>query len=568
MVQIYPMSTEYEGYCRDESRSVGFADSISFPESEEEIREILRRMNREGIPVTVQGGRTGLAAAAVPYGGHAMNLSKMNRMLGMRKEGDRYYLRVQPGCVLVLLRKAIEDRNMNTAGWCEDDLAVYREFCNDREYFFPTDPTETSATIGGMVSCNASGARSYRYGSMRKHVSAIRVVLTDGSLLSIARGENKADERRLSLVAEEFFSSEPWDTMTGTSHRQLSINLPSYRMPDTKNASGYYVEDDMDAIDLFIGSDSTLGVITEIELELLPLPKIIWGISCFFESEAQALDFTIACRERLDHADALEFFDADAIELLRRQKQKSTAFAALPDVEEWVNCCIYVELTADEEPVVYGQMLEVGAIMSEVGASPDHTWVARTGIDRDKQQFFRHAVPECTNMLIDERKKKDPVITKLAADMSVPNQYLKEVVALYRRTLQENELQTTIWGHIGNNHLHVNILPRDGEDYRKGRLLNKEWAKIISGMGGAVSAEHGVGKLKRDYLTIMYGEDQIREMARMKKQFDPKGILGRGNLFSEEYLKDEDSRENSMIACGSALVGDVPKGKKEKEEQA
>ena len=166
--------------------------------------------------------------------------------------------------------------------------------------------------------------------------------------------------------------------------------------------------------------------------------------------------------------------------------------------------------------------------------------MARTALDREKQQFFRHAVPESTNMLIDERKKIDPVITKLGADMSVPDQYLREVVSLYRRTLQEYNLESATWGHIGNNHLHVNILPRNGDDYRKGKELYSHWAQTVTKMGGAVSAEHGVGKLKRDFLTVMYGEEHIREMARLKKQFDPEFLLGRGNLFAPDVLRGEE----------------------------
>ena len=142
-------------------------------------------------------------------------------------------------------------------------------------------------------------------------------------------------------------------------------------------------------------------------------------------------------------------------------------------------------------------------------------------------------------MFIDERKKVDPIITKLGADMSVPDQYLSEVVSLYRTTLQEKGLETATWGHIGNNHLHVNILPRDGEDYRKGKALYARWARAVTAMGGAVSAEHGVGKLKRDFLKVMYGEQHILEMARMKQTLDPGFQFGRGNLFPTDILQTE-----------------------------
>lgn len=176
--------------------------------------------------------------------------------------------------------------------------------------------------------------------------------------------------------------------------------------------------------------------------------------------------------------------------------------------------------------------------MAEVGASEIDTWVARTDVDRECQRFFRHAVPESVNMLIDERRRTDPSITKLGSDMSVPDERLHDVVSLYRRTLAEAGLESAAWGHIGDNHLHVNVLPRDSRDFAAGKKLFAGWAAEVTRMGGAVSAEHGVGKIKRGFLETMYGPVHIREMARLKCQLDPKGQLGRGNLFGEELLDE------------------------------
>ena len=109
---------------------------------------------------------------------------------------------------------------------------------------------------------------------------------------------------------------------------------------------------------------------------------------------------------------------------------------------------------------------------------------------------------------------------------------------MYRRTLRENGLETAVWGHVGDNHLHVNVLPRDHDDFARGKALYRQWARWVTDAGGAVSAEHGVGKLKRDFLAVMYGPDHIREMARLKRQLDPRGVLGRGNLFGEDVIDE------------------------------
>ncbi|WP_288714088.1 FAD-binding oxidoreductase [uncultured Parolsenella sp.] len=533
MTLIKPLGPELEEYVRDESRTVGHAETISFPTSEDQVRDVLRELHASGTPVTVQGARTGLAAGAVPQGGHVLNLSRMDAVLGLRRgEDGTYHLRVQPGVVLANLRKALANKSVPTNGWDEESLAALDELYAGPEQFFPTDPTETSACIGGMVACNASGARSYGYGPVRPHVSALRVVLADGDVVALRRGEAQAHGRSLRLVTE--------------AGRSLSLDLPTYEMPHTKNASGYYVADDMDALDLFVGSDGTLGVVTEVELALMPAPAVVWGVSCFFETEAAALDFTVAVRPALVHAAAIEYFDAGALSILRSQRENSAAFASLPAVEGRFACCVYVELDCDDEDEACAELYAIGDAMRAVGADEADTWVARTDVDRECQRFFRHAVPESVNMLIDERRRTNPAITKLGSDMSVPDERLHDVIELYRTTLAEAGLQSAAWGHIGNNHLHVNVLPRGDADFAAGKELFCSWAAEVTRMGGAVSAEHGVGKIKRGFLETMYGPEHVREMARLKRELDPAGQLGRGNLFGEELL--------------GAMAGDAPSG--------
>jgi D-lactate dehydrogenase (cytochrome) len=169
--------------------------------------------------------------------------------------------------------------------------------------------------------------------------------------------------------------------------------------------------------------------------------------------------------------------------------------------------------------------------MKQFNSADTNTWVGRTDDDKNTLQFFRHAVPESVNMLIDNRRKENSMITKLGTDMAVESKDLKYMLKLYKKDLERHNLEYAIWGHIGDNHLHVNILPRDLIDYEKGKTLYGNWAKKVSELGGAVSAEHGVGKTKADFLKIMYGKEYINEMIKLKKIFDPKGLLGIGNMF-------------------------------------
>lgn len=537
MQMIRPWAAEYDEYRRDESRSSGEASSISFPTCEAEFRAVLAELD-PAEPVTVQGARTGLAGGAVPHGGHVVSLVRMNACKGLRQGPDgAFFLAVEPGVVLSELRRHLHAKSLPTHGWDDASRAALAALYAGPEQFFPTDPTETSACLGGMAACNASGARSYRYGPMRPHVSGLRVMLANGETVALRRGEVRAQGRTLYLATEQ-----------GTEYK---LDLPTYVMPRAKNASGYFVEDDMDAVDLFIGSDGTLGIITELELALLPAPRVTWGVNCFFEDETLALDFVVRARPVLACASAVEYFDGVALDILRATRTDGAAFASLPAVPEAYRACVFVELECDDEARAMEALRELGSLVQAVGGREEDTWVARTDVDRERQRLFRHAVPECVNMLIDRRRRVTPSITKLGSDMSVPDERLHDVVRLYRRTIAEAGLESAAWGHIGNNHLHVNILPRDERDFAAGKELFRMWAREVTAMGGAVSAEHGVGKLKRDFLLTMYGAAHVDEMARLKVALDPAGRLNRGNLFDEGRL-DEAVRAAGVCGCAEA----------------
>ena len=515
------MTDEYQEYLRDESHTVGWAEQIAFPRTEEEVRQVLRQAWERDLPVTLQGGRTGISAGCVPHGGVVVSLARMTRAEGCRALGDgRFSFLVQPGVVLSEFGKWVESKRFDTRGWDGESLAAYGGFCRSGEFFFTPDPTERSACIGGMAACNASGARSYLYGPTRPHILSLRAVLMDGRTVALRRGERFAHGLTFELPCED------GSVLKGT--------LPTYTMPPTKNTSGYYCAPDMDLMDLFIGSDGTLAALTQLEVALVPSPAFQWCVNAYFMEEDQAMTFVKAVRDDGEKAAAIEYFDGDALDILRRQRAENPAFSALPPVPDGAAAAVCVELHDDDRSHIQARLFRLGEQLTAAGGREEDTQVARTAADVATLKFFRHAVPESVNMLIAQRKKQDPVITKLGTDMAVPDDRLDQVVALYRRGLRETGLESAVWGHVGNNHLHVNILPRNGEDYRRGKALYADWARAVTDMGGAVSSEHAVGKAKADFLEIMYGPEHIAEMRALKKVFDPKGLLGQDNLFAKE----------------------------------
>lgn len=525
MQLIRRLTNEYAGYLFDESRTMGQADYIAFPTCEEELIEVVRWCAQNNVPLTAQGGMTGLAGGASPECGLALNLSRMNKILGLRRdEAGVYYLRVQPGLLLTQLRRALATKSFDITGWSETSIETLRPV-KAGELFFPPDPTEPTASLGGMAACNACGARSVLYGCTRAHVNALRVVLADGCVTSLARGRDRANGRHIILPIEG----------GGT----FEAELPSFDTPPIKDA-GYYIRENMDLVDLFMGSQGTLGLISELELTLMPAPKHLWGVTAFFPDDENALAYVRAAKGRSDanvpsfpHKPAsIEFFNKNALDMVVRQKAFTPAFRQLQELPENYNCAVYLEFNGDD-PAEMGPILrDLTAVIEAVGGDIERTWVARDQLELEQLLFFRHSVPETIDLIIEENKKKEPCITILSTDMAVDDDHFDELFHIYKHDLSTTSLHWIIFGHIGENHVHPNILARTKEEYEQGHAIFEKWAADVHRMGGSISAEHGAGKIKKKLALIMYGPEKMRKLVSLKRAFDPQLLLGPGNILT------------------------------------
>jgi len=305
-----------------------------------------------------------------------------------------------------------------------------------------------------------------------------------------------------------------------------------------KHASGYYVAPGMDVIDLFIGSEGTLGVIVEAELKLLPKPAGLLSGVVFFDREDNLLAFVGDARARslarrespavseapvvsnLD-ARAIEYFDQESLGFLRQK------YASVP--EPAIGAIFFEqETTAATEDVLMDEWL---TLLETHHALADQSWFATNEPDQAKLREFRHALPVLMNEWFAQHKQR-----KVSTDMAVPDDQFAGMLRFYQDHLRSGDLRYTIFGHIGDNHVHVNILPRNDDEGEKARDIYRKFIRRAVDGGGTISAEHGIGKLKREYLRELYGDQHLREMGALKRAFDPAGILGRGNMFAEEFL--------------------------------
>ncbi len=507
-MQIKTQTEDLQDYLTDASNlQGGFSEKLFVPETREEIADILKEANEKNISVTVSGARTGTVGGAIPFGGYVISLEKFNKIKEINAE-EKYAV-VESGVILNDLQKAVEAKKL----------------------FYPPDPTEWSCQIGGTVATNASGARSFKYGATRNYVQRLEIVLPNGDFLSLKRGEVFAENGFIELTTE--------------SGNRIKAKLPTYEQPNVrKNASGYFSAENLDAVDLFIGSEGTLGIITEIELKVLDKPAGFLSGIVFFKDDNDLLNFVREVKrvsfqireiqsallenqnpkskiQNQIEATILEYFDANSLQFISEKFPETPANMAGAIFFEQ-------ETNSQNEDELFEQW---NTLLETHNAETEKSWFTTNEQDNEKMREFRHALPVSVNERIVRYGQR-----KVGTDMAVPDDKFVSFLNFYKQKLNESELDYVIFGHIGDNHLHANILPKDETEARKAKHLYGRFVAQAVMLGGTVSAEHGIGKLKSKYLQVMYGERFLNEMAELKKAFDRNGILGRGNMFDEKFL--------------------------------
>ncbi|NTU69115.1 MAG: FAD-binding oxidoreductase [Chlorobiaceae bacterium] len=483
-----------QGFLEDTSNlKHGWTPGVFFPESEEEVAHLLRSAAAEGRRFTVAGNGTGTTGGRIPFGDHVIAMHRLNRIEEVLPVGDgTAVIRAQAGAEL----QEVQSRAA-AAGW-----------------FYPPDPTEKSCFIGSTVANNSSGSRSYRYGATRRHIRSIRVALPQGDIVDFARGGHMAD-------AEGRFSLD----LPIAGH--LSFQRPDYGMPATsKHNAGYFSAPGMDLVDLFIGSEGTLGVILEAELQLRPAPAKVFACLSWFMDEDELFSFIDRARTGGSGVAprAIELFDRRSLDFLRQ---------SYPAIPQGTAGAVYIEEESTGE--AEDDCLEAWmSLMDACGSPSDLSWAAIDAEGMTRLREFRHQLPVLVNEWLSRQAE-----TKVSTDMAVPDAQARELYELYRDACQSEGFTFIIFGHIGNAHLHLNILPRDREEFDRAKKLYRKLVSRVLAMGGTLSAEHGIGKLKSEYLVQMYGERGIGEMVRVKKAIDPYLVLNIGNLIPASFYESE-----------------------------
>lgn len=471
----------------------GHAAAIMIPRDAAEIPGIVRAART----LLVIGAQSSLTGGATPMGEVVLSTEKLNRIL----EIGPGFITVEAGVPVAVMQEALA----RTGAW------------------FPPAPTFTGAFAGGIVATNAAGAATFRHGAVRRWVQKLTVVKADGTAITIERGRTRAAD--------------------------LGLPIPSYRMPPVvKVSAGYYADPEMDLIDLFIGSEGTLGVITTVTFRaLFPIPAAALAlVPC--RSEPDALALVAELRSEPGVA-AIEHMDRRCLEILHEDGADRRCDVHLPD---GTTLALLVQMELPPGTTEADAFTQIEGSLSAAGPDTaltrvcrllhrhgvfDDTQMALPGNLRRAEQLIalREAVPAGVNQRVGRAQETiDPRIAKTAADMIVPFERFGEMMEIYRDGFASRGLDFAVWGHISDGNVHPNVIPRSYVDVERGKEAILFFGREVARLGGCPLAEHGVGRnpVKQTLLRELYGEDGVEQMRRVKRALDPGWKLAPGVIFS------------------------------------
>lgn len=472
-------------------------------------------------PVLIQAARSSLTGGAVPHGECVLSVERMDRI--GRVEADR--VTCQPGVRLCDLQEHLRQAGL----------------------YYPPVPTYQQAMVGGTVSTNAGGAATFKYGVTRDWVVGLRVLLANGDLLVIERGEHLAHREQSFRILL-------------TDGEELKVPVPCHELPPLRKiTAGYHSADPMDLIDLFVGAEGTLGMISEVTLAVVPLPPtVVAGLISLYDTAAslrlaaELRHATLSARQNHDReapdVRAIEWLDGGSLDLLRAHGEDRRRRIRLP-AEARAALIFEAELPreitdaeAEEvlsrwfegKPVAAGPLGHLLRIIQEGGGldSLELAFPGDAGRRADLAEL-REAVPTRVSEILAERRREDPHVHKVGGDMIVPFEELPGMIDYYREGFARRGLEQATWGHLSDGNLHANAIPRDGAETRAAVEALLEFAAEAARRGGAPLSEHGVGRspVKQRMMRDFLGYAAIEGMHRIKRALDPRWRLAPGVLF-------------------------------------
>ena len=472
---------------------------VAYPEAEEDVRELLRLAKEKGVDLIPRAGGTSIAGQVVGSGIVADISKYWNKILEINAE--EHWARVQPGVVRDELNIALKPYGL---------------------FFSPETSTSNRCCIGGMFGNNSCGTHSLVYGSTRHHVIACKGVLADGSLF-----DTEKIDRTSALLDKILTQLETW----ASNEKICSLIEKSYPDKELQRRScGYAIDEAIETVTkdrglalckLLAGSEGTLAFITEIKLSLDVLPPKEIMVVCG-HCDALEKSFEANLLALKHQPTAIELMDGDILELSKgnAEQQKNHFF-----VEGDPAALLITELRAEtrEELDQKAEALEQELLQSGLIYKCTRVY----GSDVNKVWALRKA-----GLGILGGMKGDAKPMGVIEDTAIAPRLLPAYMKDFREMI--NRLGTTIvfYGHISTGELHlrpiINLKTKEGQ--KLFRNLATETALLVKKHRGTISGEHGDGRLRGEFIRLLYGDETYELMRQVKQCWDPDGIFNRHKI--------------------------------------
>lgn len=475
---------------------------IVYPRNENDVRKVTRftwQLAERGrvIPITARGLGTDQSGAAIGSGILLVFPAHMHRILELDDKSG--VVIVEPGTNYGKLQQTLHT--------------------HDR--FLPPYPASLEySTIGGAVANNAGGQKSVKYGSTRDFVRGLRVVLANGEVIETGRLNKRELNKKLGLAT---FEGEVYRALDALIEENREL-LDKVQLTVTKNSAGYDVWDvkrdgNFDLTPLFVGSQGTLGVITEVAMETVPFNTNTVLIAAHFDDLGKAQEAVLALRDLPEMPSSLEMVDVQLLSMVDRLNPN-----LLKDVvaKPFPKALLLIEFDNPSERAQKKLAKKARKILEQ------RTTNLQIETDPYKQGLLwkvRHS--SATAVAHGNGGAK---ALPLIEDGVVPPERLREYLDGVYRLFAHYQLEAAVWGHAGDGNLHLQPfldLSQVGDRQKAFRLLEEYYSLVIS-LGGSTTGEHGDGRLRAPFLQKLYGPEIYALFAKVKQIFDPYGTLNPG----------------------------------------
>lgn len=431
----------FDFYTHDTTEDLKFEPEIVCkPKTKQQIAQIVKYCNKNLIPITPSGGRTGLMGGSLAiHGGLILSLERLNQIINI--DSKNFQVRVESGVINQQLQKELSEFNL----------------------FYPPDPSSWgTCQIGGNIATNAGGPSAVKYGVTRDYVLSLELVLPNGEIIETA--------------ANTF-----------------------------KNSTAYSLTQ------LIIGSEGTLGVVTEATLKVLPKPKHDISLLIPFESNQQAAEAVATILHSGIQPTCLEFMERKAIETAINFLEESTL--SLPNN---IQAHLLILLDSNHEERLLPKAEKLVDILSDFDIG--EILLAQTDLEKERLWKLRRRVAEIV-------KSKGFTIEE---DTAVPIAEMPKLIAYAHKLAEEFGCEALCYGHAGDGNLHIRFRhPEFRHSYQNEEIqpmLTKLFKKVKS-LGGTISAEHGIGLIQKSFLPIFFNQESLELQKSIKLSFDPNNIM-------------------------------------------